>query len=246
MVYYTCISTFPFGKAWEYAKPPLGERKQEGPMAITHIVFDIDGTLLDTEAAVNLALQETMEELLGHSLSLAELRSTFSMPARTALRVLGFPDIEAAYRHWSNKCRGYLGQFCLFDGIPHLLESLILRGYCLGIISSQTRAEFQITFASLELGDCFSTIILAEDTKEHKPHPEPMFCYLQRSGAKAQETLYIGDSVGDMSCAQEAGVRGALACWCLSPAEYPGVPRLERPGQLLDLLEELNAEAKTE
>ena len=213
-------------------------------MAITHIVFDIDGTLLDTEAAVNLALQETMEELLGHSLSLAELRFTFSMPARAALRVLGFPDIEAAYRRWSNKCRGYLGQFCLFDGIPHLLESLILRGYHLGIISSQTRAEFQVTFAPLELGDYFTTIILADDTKEHKPHPEPMLLYLQRAGAKAEEVLYVGDSVGDMSCAQGAGTACALACWCSSPTEYPHVPRLERPGQLLDLLEELNKESK--
>lgn len=208
-------------------------------MAITHIVFDIDGTLLDTEAAVTLSLQETMEELLGHSLSLAELRFTFSMPAKAALRVLGFPDVEAAYRRWSGKCLGYLGESCLFDGIPHLLESLIRRGYALGIVSSQTRSEYQLTFLPMGLGDLFGTVILADDTREHKPNPEPMLLYLERSGAKGAETLYVGDSPGDMSCAQEAGASGALACWCANPAEYPGVPRLERPGMLLDLLEEL-------
>ena len=211
-------------------------------MAITHIVFDIDGTLLDTEAAVTLSLQETMEELLGHSLSLGELRSAFSMTARTALRVLGFPDVEAAYQIWSKKCLAYLGASCVFDGIPHLLESLSRQGYRLGIVSSQTREEYRLTFLPTGLGDYFSCAVLADDTREHKPDPAPLLLYLSRTGAGKNETLYVGDSPWDMSCAEEAGIRGALACWCASPAEYPGVPQLERPGMLPDLLEELDRE----
>ena len=73
-------------------------------MPIGHVVFDIDGTLIDTEAAFQLALQETMEEFLGHSNSLAELHYTFGMPTETTLRVLGFPDVAAAHLVWERKC----------------------------------------------------------------------------------------------------------------------------------------------
>ena len=78
-------------------------------MPIGHVVFDIDGTLIDTEAAFQLALQETMEEFLGHSNSLAELHYTFGMPTETTLRVLGFPDVAAAHLVWQ-------GKRCYLDG----------------------------------------------------------------------------------------------------------------------------------
>lgn len=98
-------------------------------MPIGHVVFDLDGTLLDTEAAFLLALQETMDQFLGSSPSIAELHYTFGMPTDAALRVLGFKDIPAAHQVWERKCMEKLGQVCLFDGIPQLVEALLLRGY---------------------------------------------------------------------------------------------------------------------
>ena len=210
-------------------------------MPIGHVVFDLDGTLLDTEAAFLLALQETMDQFLGRSHSIAELHYTFGMPTDAALRVLGFKDIPAAHQVWERKCMEKLGQVCLFDGIPQLVEALLLRGYVLGIASSESRREYQMVFLPLGLGDCFGTVVLLEDTVEHKPHPAPLLYYMKTTGAKPDEVLFVGDSPGDMLCAQAAGVAGALACWGRYPAEVDTLFRLDRPGQLLDLLLELEA-----
>lgn len=210
-------------------------------MPIGHVVFDLDGTLLDTEAAFLLALQETMDQFLGGSPSVSELHYTFGMPTDAALRVLGFQDVPAAHEVWERKCMEKLGKVRLYNGIPQLVEALLLRGYVLGIVSSESRREYQMVFLPLGLGDCFGTVVLLEDTQEHKPHPEPLLHYMKTTGAKPEEVLYVGDSSGDMLCAQAAGVTGALACWCRYPAEIDTHFRLERPGQLLDLLLELEA-----
>jgi len=212
-------------------------------MSIGHVVFDIDGTMVDTEAAFQLALQETMEQLLGRSASMAELHYTYSMTTEATLKALGFPDVPVAHRLWEKKCVEKLGMVRLYDGIAQLMEALLLRGYTLGIVTSSTRWEYRMVFLPLGLGDCFNTVVLAEDTQEHKPHPEPILRYLEKSGARPEEVLFVGDSVGDMICARDAGVHRALACWCRTPAEgdVDTEYRLERPGQLLDLLLELEA-----
>lgn len=213
-------------------------------MSIGHVVFDIDGTMVDTEVAFQLALQETMEQLLGRSASMAELHYTYSMTTEATLLALGFPDIPAAHQLWEKKCVEKLGMVRLYDGISQLMEALLLRGYTLGVVSSSNRWEYRMLFLPLGLGDCFETVILAEDTQEHKPHPAPILRYLEKTGIRPEEMLYVGDSTGDMDCAKAAGVHRALACWCRTPAEGEvdtAEYRLERPGQLLDLLLELEA-----
>lgn len=210
-------------------------------MPIGHVVFDIDGTLIDTEAAFQLALQETMEEFLGRSDSLAELHYTFGMPTETTLRVLGFPDVPAAHQVWERKCMEKLGKVRLYDGIPQLLDALLLRGYTLGVASSQSRREYEMVFLPLGLGDCFETTVLLEDTIKHKPDPDPLLHYMKLTGIKPEEMLFVGDSSGDMICARDAGVLGALACWGRYPAQIDTHYRVNRPGQLLDLLFQLEA-----
>lgn len=211
-------------------------------MPIAHVVFDIDGTLVDTEVAFQLSLQETAEQLLGRSPSMAELRYTYSMTTEAALMALGFPDIPAAHKVWEQKCIEKLGTVRAYDGIPRLLDALLLRGYLLGIVSSSTRREFDMVFGALGLSDCFQTVVLAGDTEKHKPDPEPLLHYMKVTGTRPEEVLFVGDSEGDILCANGAGTASALACWCRLPAEQADTPyRISRPGQLLDLLLELEA-----
>jgi phosphoglycolate phosphatase-like HAD superfamily hydrolase len=92
-------------------------------------------------------------------------------------------------------------------------------------------------FLPFGLGGYFELAILAEDSRKHKPDPEPMLAYLARSGAEAGDVLYIGDSVYDMQCASGAGVDCALALWSRrNRGDIEATYYLQRPEDVLKVL----------
>lgn len=180
---------------------------------IQSVVFDIDGTLLDTEHADLEASRDTLREL-GHEVpSAAELRYTLGIPGHVALRQMGIGDIEEGGRLWHKHFEKYTGTIRLFDGVETVVKELKSRRYALGIITSKTRAEYEHDFVPFGLDGYFDVVICSDDTLHPKPAPDPMLKYLELSGAKAAETLYIGDSTYDRECAAAAGVAFGLAVW---------------------------------
>ena len=90
----------------------------------------------------------------------------------------------------------------IFDGIEELLEKLEKKGSTLGVVTSRTREELELVLDQLPIRKYFSICICADDTKEHKPSAQPLLKYMELSGARKEETVYIGDSASDMACAQ--------------------------------------------
>lgn len=68
-----------------------------------------------------------------------------------------------------------------FQGIKECLQSLLSRGYILGIVTSKTYQEYYSEFEPLGLADYFSTIVCADDTDEHKPQAAPLVAYLAKA-----------------------------------------------------------------
>ena len=66
---------------------------------------------------------------------------------------------------------------------------------------------------TFHLEQWLTTIILEEDTEKHKPDPEPLFKYLEATGAKSEECIYIGDMLTDIECANRAGILSGLVQW---------------------------------
>ena len=94
----------------------------------------------------------------------------------------------------------------LYEGILPLLEYLKSQGHVLGIITSKTMEQYKNSFIPFGIGGMFRTVITADDTKQHKPHPAPMNTYMWLEDTDASQVLYVGDSVYDMDCARAAGV----------------------------------------
>lgn len=186
-----------------------------------HILFDVDGTLLDSEEAVLLSFQETIYLKTGKKLETQELKYALGIPSEAALRRFGFPEeeIPEIVDFWGNLTPRYRKYIKVFPGIPKLLEKLKEKGARLGIVTSRNREEYKRDFLPFGLESYFDTVICADDTVIHKPYGEPVKEYLRRENACAQDTVFIGDTVYDMDCAADAGVEGALALWgCASPA----------------------------
>lgn len=204
-------------------------------MNITHIIFDIDGTLLDTEDAVLLSLKDVIEENKNQPADINTLRFALGIPGPDALRRLGFDDPVYYNSRWEEKFKNYYDRIRVFDGIQATLTELKKQRYQLGIITSKNKKEFQTDFVPFGLAGYFSIVICAEDTCKHKPFSEPMDRFLQLSGAKPGEAIYIGDTEYDLQCAKGAGVRFALALWgCKTPEGIPADYFLKKPEDIFD------------
>ena len=201
-----------------------------------HLVFDIDGTIIDSAKINMLSLQETVKELRGDVMPLEDLYFSFGIPGVRAMEILGFPEPEKAVQVWIRNysvCAERLGM-PLFPGMREILERLREKGASLGIITSKLREEYDEHFEKQGLLELFPWVVTASDTPKGKPYPDPMLEYLRRTGAAPEEVLYFGDTAYDMDCARSAGVDHALVLWgCLSPEGIEATYRLETPEEIL-------------
>ena len=178
----------------------------------THVVFDVDNTLVNSAPAIFLTLQRTLREELGIEKKPEELEFCLGMTSLDMLIRLGVPDVPDAKKRWDRRIVESFAQLELYDGIAPAVAGLKKKGLSLGIVTSRNRAELY--------DGCISTILPSIDhfvTEEmvtrHKPDPEAFHHYLELSGADRRNVLYIGDTKGDSDCAKAAGVDFALALW---------------------------------
>ena len=121
-------------------------------MKYKHIVFDIDGTLIDTEYAVLHSLQETIKGLSGREIPCSELRFALGITGTDALKKLEIKDTSYAIELWDKNMRNYTNTIKVFDGIVELLKNLLSLDYEMGIVTSKTREEFthDLSYCSTE------------------------------------------------------------------------------------------------
>ena len=108
-----------------------------GSMKYKHIVFDIDGTLIDTEYAVLHSLQETIKGLSGREIPCSELRFALGITGTDAVKKLEIKDTSYAIELWDKNMRNYTNTIKVFDGITELLKNLLSLDYEMGIVTSK-------------------------------------------------------------------------------------------------------------
>lgn len=202
------------------------------------IIFDIDGTMTDSEEAVRIALSQLIYEETGIQKNPGELQFQFGVPGVETLKSFGFKNPVESDHRWAELFMQNFDRVTLFEGIEPLLHALRSQGYKLGIVTSKRRDEYMQEFHEpFAVSSLFEGYICANDTSKHKPDAEPMLEYLRRHNATTERTLFLGDTIADSGCAHAAGVDFALALWGASdPDLIPAQYKLTVPGDLLSVL----------
>ena len=182
-------------------------------MKYRHFVFDIDGTLLDTERTGVLSLIQTVRELMGEELPYEKAYHFFGIPSAKASGILGYDDAERFGEVWEEHFQELMHLVKPFPGVAQVLSDLRARGCHTGVVTSRSRTEINYDPHLAVLLPFFEVVIGSEQSERHKPFPDPMLAYLKAADARASETLYLGDTMHDYRCGHDAGCDFALADW---------------------------------
>lgn len=192
-------------------------------MGYKHIVFDIDGTLIDTDYATVRSLQKLICELAGRCLGVDELQFAIGITSHDAVIHLGMQNVDDAVALWDSYYESLNKFSTVYGDIENGIQYLSRQNITLGIVTSRSRDEYRKDYILDPLKPFFDIVICREDSRKHKPNPEPLLSYLEKAKVAPQGVLYVGDTVYDMMCASAAGVDFAYAQWNRRNQEIHGV-----------------------
>jgi pyrophosphatase PpaX len=207
-------------------------------MPFQYVLFDLDGTVVDSGAIILASMRHATREVLGRDYSDEELLQTVGGPGLEAqMRALAPDQVDRlvdVYRAHNEPLHDEL-EAC--DGMEDVLVRLHQEGRRLGIVTAKRRATVELAFANVPLGHLFETIVGGDETTRHKPDPEPLLLGAERLGADAGATAYVGDSPFDVRAAKAAGMFSVAVAW----GRIHDRRRLEaeQPDAIVDRAEEL-------
>ena len=177
------------------------------------IIYDIDGTLLNTVKQNMYPLIQIIKEELDEDWTFEQVTRFTAQPGRKTLQDLGIKDIEGVYARWVSYVNSYGLRAVPFDGIPELLSAVREKGLKQGVVSAKSRRQYGIDMVPQGFDKFMESAILCEDTDKHKPDPTPLFMCLEQLGVEGKDALYMGDARSDMTAAHAAGMDFAYASW---------------------------------
>ncbi|MGG0643373.1 pyrophosphatase PpaX [Sporosarcina gallistercoris] len=188
---------------------------------ITTILFDLDGTLLDTNELIMQSFEKLLETHYPGKYTRTEilpflgptLAETFNKmdPAKTEAMI-------QEYREWNMANHDRL--VAEFDGVTDVLTTLANHGVRMAIVSTKRNDMVLKGLDLIGITQLFEVIIGLDDVQRPKPDPEPLLLAMERLNASKEEVLMVGDNFHDIEGGKNAGVRTAAVAWSAKGPEF--------------------------
>jgi N-acetyl-D-muramate 6-phosphate phosphatase len=217
-------------------------------MAVTlrAVLFDLDGTVLDTAPDMVGALNSLRAEHLLAPLPFDAVRSAVSHGSARVVKA-GFPDADEASSLALQQrfLEIYRGGLCretrLFAGMDEVLNALAGWRIKSGIVTNKPAWLTDPLLADLGLGTRFACVVSGDSVAERKPHPMPLLHAAALAGVRPDECIYVGDAQRDVQAAHAAAMPALVANYGYmradeDPTAWGGDGYLNRPLDLLDWL----------
>lgn len=180
------------------------------------LVFDWDGTLMDSIASIVACTSATLEDLGLPALPEETIRGTIGLGMRETLEFLcpgGGEEMKGRIlqcfrEHW---LATYRDLPVLFEGVREMLEALAEDGYLLAVATGKSRRGLDHVLAETELSRLFHTTRTVDEAFS-KPHPQMLLDILDELGVPARSAVMIGDTTFDLEMARSAGTASVGVC----------------------------------
>ncbi|HEY3363778.1 MAG TPA: pyrophosphatase PpaX [Symbiobacteriaceae bacterium] len=207
------------------------------------VLFDLDGTLIDTNHLIVTCFQHTFRENLGREVPAAEIFPHFGEPLPATMDYFGpgrGQELVDFYRTYNVANHDRLIR--QFPGVPEAVAELHAAGVLLGIVTSKRSDMARRGLRVSGLEQYFAAVVGMDETTVHKPEAEPALLALQRLAVQpGPDVLMVGDSKYDILCGHNAGLRTAAVGWTVQDRQtldQESRPHywLERPADLVALV----------
>jgi len=182
-----------------------------------YILFDFDGTLIDSNEIIVNSLNETALKFTGSVLSEKELQSILGKPLSVQMKEIKaerWEELDTFYRQYYRSHRDALTK--IFHGTKDMLEGLKSSGCVLGIVSNKGQSGIQHGLEMFDLKSYFDVVISSDDVLQKKPHVECIEKALAVLEGTLSETMIVGDSIHDIECGKNAGIKTVLVDWTIA------------------------------
>jgi 2-phosphoglycolate phosphatase len=218
------------------------------PVFIKAVLFDLDGTLIDTAPDLVAALNLSLAEHGYPHVTVNEMRHVASDGSLALVRAAQ-PNIDEAekteiqqglLRHYSiiNGKHSFM-----FDGIPALLDYLDSHGIPYGIVTNKPARFTRPLIEALKLTSRMKTVISGDSTLMSKPKAAPMLLAAQQIDCEPENILYLGDAQRDLVAAANTHMLGGIAMWGYigpdaNPQHWPSNFSFQSPQDVVRFLED--------
>ena len=202
------------------------------------ILFDLDGTVVDSGAIILASLRHATKTVLGETIPDERLLATVGGSGLASqMRDFDPERVDELVRVYTEHNVPLHAELVAFDGMLELLGELKAEGRRLGIVTAKRRATVELAFERVPIGHLFDVVVAGDETERLKPQPDPLLLALERLGAEPEGAAYVGDSPFDVAAAKAAGMTAIAVTW----GRIHEAERLARedPDHVVDSAEEL-------
>lgn len=215
---------------------------------IRTVLFDLDGTLLDTAPDLAYALNEVLKLADRAPLPFDTIRPVVSHGGLALVR-LGFglepgdPEFDLHRQRLLDIYRNNIARETRpFAGMHELLDTLEQRGLNWGVVTNKPAWLTEPLLQELGLMQRAACVVSGDTLNERKPHPAPMLLACERTGSQPHECLYIGDAKRDIEAGHNAGMATLVALFGYigendDPHDWGADALVQTPGEILAWLD---------
>jgi len=214
---------------------------------IKAVLFDLDGTLLDSAPDLVATLNYLRSGLGLAAMPIDDLRQFVSRGAAGLIQAGMPPCDDETMQHWRGVFLDHYAENSFvhsrpFDGVDLVLEELVRRGVPWGIVTNKSEVLSRPILEQTGWLSSVAAVICGDSVKQCKPHPEPVLAACATLGIDPANTLMVGDDPRDVEAGRRAGSRTALALYGYAAMECRAemsadTALIHAPEEVLDLLE---------
>lgn len=178
------------------------------------VLFDLDGTVVDTGAIILASMRYAAETVLGGEYTDAQLMAAVGGPGLEAqMEALDPARVDELVRVYRAHNEPLHDSIVVCAGMDGALAELKRDGHRLGIVTAKRHKTVALAFDRVPLGHLFDVVVASDDTEEHKPSPAPLLFALDKLGVAPGDAAYVGDSPFDMRAAKAGGLYAIGVSW---------------------------------